>query len=100
MDMALLQRDVQEALDLLPPKVVTGILSVIIPHQAELARTVPLVIPLIKPHLAAGGIEQAAGMLDLAEVAGAVVPVLMAYLQKHQAPAVTVPLAAPLPPLP
>lgn len=93
MDMALLQKDVQEALDLLPPKVVTGILSVIIPHQNELARTVPLVIPLIKPHLAAGGIEQAAGMLDLAEVAAAVVPVLMAYLQRHQVPTVPQPVA-------
>jgi hypothetical protein len=87
MDMALLQQDVKKALDLLPPEVVKGILSVIIPHQAALARTVPLVVPLIKPHLAAGGIEQAAGMLDLAEVAGAVVPVLMAYLQEHAAPA-------------
>ncbi len=83
MDMKLLATDVEKTLDLLPPQVVTGVMMSILPHQTALMSAVPQVVPLMKPHLAAGGIEHAAGMLDLTEIATTLIPIIVAYLQRH-----------------
>lgn len=69
MDMQALEKDVRGFLRLVPPPVVRTVAEVIVGNMELFAKTlIPAFVENIMPHLKAGGLESAAGILEKDEI--------------------------------
>ncbi len=83
MDMNMLERDVEKALELLPHGLVMGVLGSIVQHYQTLVSIFPTLVELLKPHIMAGTLEHQAGLMSMPELSATLMPVLQRYMAKH-----------------
>ena len=76
MDLDLLKQDLHSAFRQLPPDVLQELSKLVLTHRDLFAERLPLVMTALLPHIKAGMMETAMGILDIKEVEGAVMEVL------------------------
>ena len=81
MDIGAMKSDLKVCLDALPQGMVNppAIAQWIQKHRAKLEKIVPDIIETLKPHVMAGMMEAATGMLDTDEIEQACIETLLAY---------------------
>lgn len=81
MDIGAMKRDLTICLAALPPGMVNppAIAKWIQQHRPALEKMIPDVIELLKPHVMAGMMEAATGMVDTDEIEQACIETLLAY---------------------
>ena len=83
MDIDAFLADLEQVLNLLPPDLVQNVLGSITQHMALLIKLWPTMLTLMKGHVQAGIVANAAGTLDEAEMQKGVMTVLTRYFAAH-----------------
>src|ERR1700741_5428084 len=78
MDMDALKTDLDLAFRQLPPEVLSQLSRLVLAHKDVFAQRLPAVIESLMPHIKAGFMEQAMGILDVKQIEDAVMDVLRA----------------------
>jgi hypothetical protein len=94
MDIEAFLQDLEQVLNLLPPDLVQNVLGSIIQHIPLLTKLWPTMLALMKGHVQAGIIANAAGTLDEADMQKGVMAVLQRYFVAHPPTVPTTPPAA------